>query len=110
MLAQSNFATIDGRIEDASRAPVSGVKIEVRARNTGAARPAVTNASGLFEVASLSPAQYTVNAAAPGFTAISREITLEVGQHMTLDLTLAVSEKKEAISVAGAAETLKTRR
>jgi hypothetical protein len=106
--AQSNFATIDGRVEDSSRAPVSGVRIEVRAINTGAVRFAVTNGAGLFELASLPPAQYTVEAVAPGFTRISREVLLEVGQRLNLDFTLAVSEKREAISVVGATETLKT--
>lgn len=106
--AQSNFATINGRIEDGSRAPVSGVHVELRAKSTGAVRTAVTNAAGLYEVPSLTPAQYTVDAVAPGFTTISREITLEVGQQMTLDLTLSVSAKTESISVIGAAETLKT--
>src|SRR4051812_17770636 len=107
-VAQSNFATIDGRVEDSSHASVSGVRVEVRAKNTGAVRTAATNAGGFFEIASLPPAQYTVEAIASGFAAISREITIEVGQHMTLDLTLSVSEKREAISVIGAAETLKT--
>lgn len=106
--AQSNFATIDGRIEDASRAPVFGVRVEVRAKSTGAVRTTATNADGLYELASLAPGEYTVEAIAPGFTPISREITLEVGQHMTLDFTLTVTEKRETISVVGSAETLKT--
>src|SRR5947209_13437613 len=91
--AQSNFAIIDGRGEDSSRAPVSGVRIEVRAKSTGALRTAATNAEGLFEVASLSPAQYTIEAIAPGLAPVTREVTVEVGQHMTLDFTLSVSGK-----------------
>ena len=106
--AQSNFATIEGRIEDASHSPVSGVRVEVRSKTTGAARAAITNESGLFEVASLPPAPYSVEAKAPGFSPELRDVTVEVGQHMTLDLTLAVSEKRDVIAVTAAAETLKT--
>lgn len=106
--AQSNFATVEGRIEDASHAPISGVRVEVRATATGAVRSTVTNESGLFEVASLSPAPYSVTASAPGFSSLVREITVEVGQHMTLDFTLSVSEKRETIAVMAATETLKT--
>jgi hypothetical protein len=105
---QSNFATIDGRVEDSSRAPVSGVRIEVRSKGTGAVRTAATNDAGLFEVASLTPAEYTVEASAPGFAPVLREVTIEVGQHMTLDFTLAVSEKRETVSVLAVAESLKT--
>ncbi|MBS1854336.1 MAG: carboxypeptidase regulatory-like domain-containing protein [Acidobacteria bacterium] len=106
--AQSNFATVEGRIEDASHAPVSGVRVEVRATATGAVRSTITNEAGLFEVASLSPAPYSVTASAPGFSPLVREITVEVGQHMTLDFTLSVSEKRETIAVMAATETLKT--
>lgn len=67
----------------------------------------MTNAVGLFEVASLPPAQYSIDAVATGFAPVSREVTLEVGQHMTLDFTLSVSERREIISVVGA-EALKT--
>src|SRR5947209_2005644 len=108
LAAQSNFATIEGRIEDASHRAISGSRVEVRAKATGAVRSTVTNESGLFEVASLPPAQYSVEAHAPGFSLLAREITVEVGQHMTLDLTLTVTERRETIAVTGTAETLKT--
>jgi hypothetical protein len=106
--AQSNFATIEGRIEDGSRAAVSGARVTVRAKATGALRATITNDSGLFEVASLQPAQYSVEVSVPGFSSLVREVTVEVGQHMALDLALAVSEKRETIGVTAAAETLKT--
>jgi len=108
LAAQSNFATIEGRIEDSSHAAVSGARVQVRAKATGAVRSTVTNESGLFEVASLPPAQYSVEASAQGFSTLVREITVEVGQHMTLDLTLSVTERRETVGVTAAAETLKT--
>jgi hypothetical protein len=82
--AQSNFASIDGRVIDSSQHVVSEVRVQVQAKNTGAIRSAVTNESGLYEVPSLPPAQYTVEAAAPGFATTTRELTLEVGQHMSV--------------------------
>jgi hypothetical protein len=108
LYAQSNFGTVEGRIEDASRRAISGAAVQVRALATGALRTTVTNDSGLFEFASLPPARYSVEAAASGFSTLTREITVEVGQHMTLDLTLSVTEKKEVIAVEATAETLKT--
>src|SRR5689334_12330503 len=106
--AQSNFATIEGRIADGSHAAVSGARVEVRSKATGAVRSTITNEAGLFELPSLPPAQYSVTAGAPGFASVVRDITVEVGQHMTLDLTLAITEKRESIGVVAFAETLKT--
>lgn len=105
---QSNFGTVDGRIEDESRAAISGARVTIRAKATGAIRTTTTNDAGLFEVASLPPAQYSVEASAPGFSPIVREITLEVGGHMGLDLVLAVGEKRDTVAVVAFAETLKT--
>jgi Carboxypeptidase regulatory-like domain len=106
--AQSNFALIEGRILDASQHPVPGARIEVRAKATGAVRATLTNGAGLFEVPSLPPAEYTVSAAGDGFATVNREITAEVGQVVTLDLTLSVLGKRESIAVVATAETLKT--
>lgn len=106
--AQSNFATIEGRIEDSSHRAISGARVQVRAAATGAVRSSVTNEAGLYEFASLTPARYSVEAGAPGFAPLTREITVEVGQHMTLDLGLSVTEKRESIAVSAGAETLKT--
>ena len=108
LAAQSNFATIEGTIEDPSHRAVFGARVEVRSKATGAVRATLTNESGLFEVASLPPAQYFVEARAPGFSPLVREVLVEVGQRMTLDLALSVTEKREEIAVTTTAETLKT--
>jgi hypothetical protein len=108
LYAQSNFATVEGKIEDASRHSISGARVEVQSLVTGALRATTTNESGLFEFASLPPARYSVKAEASGFSPLVREITVEVGQQMTLDLALTVSERRETVAVVATAETLKT--
>ena len=106
--AQSNFATIEGRIEDGSRRAIFGARVQARATSTGAVRSTVTNEAGLYEFASITPARYSIEVSAPGFAISTREITVEVGQHMTLDLSLSVTEKRETINITDSAETLKT--
>src|SRR5215467_2630502 len=106
LYGQGNFASIEGRIVDSSQRPVSGARIEIRAKSTGAIRSTVTNDAGLFEVPSLPPAEYLVEAAAEGFTPVNRDIAVEVGQHMTLDLTLTITGRRETIAVIAMAETL----
>ncbi|HCC58503.1 MAG TPA: hypothetical protein DEQ47_14845 [Solibacterales bacterium] len=108
LLGQSNFATISGRIEDASRAPISGAHITVHAKDTGASRSLTSKPDGLFEVTNLLPGQYSVDVDASGFALTSRQVTLEVGQNMGLDLVLGLGQQHETVAVAAIAETLKT--
>ena len=108
LCAQSNFATLSGRIQDPSQAPVSGAHISVTARATGAARQAVTNSEGMFELPNLLPGGYSVRVSAPGFAEQSRNVLLEVGQNMALDVALTLGEKRESVEVVESAETLRT--
>ncbi len=67
-----------------------------------------SKAYGLFEAVNLLPGDYSVDVEATGFAAISRQIRLEVGQNMGLDLVLSVGGQHETLAVTAAAETLKT--
>jgi hypothetical protein len=108
LCAQSNFATLSGRIQDPSQAPVSGAHITVTAKATGAVRLAVTNGEGLFELPNLLPGGYSVRVSAPGFAEQTRDVLLEVGQHMALDLALAIGEKRETVEIVESADMLRT--
>src|ERR1700681_2117011 len=96
---QINFASLGGTVTDSTRAPVTGSHVTVRAKATGALRNAVSDDAGMFEIANLIPGDYSVEIEKAGFATVTREIVLEVGQTMSLDLTLAVGEKREAIDV-----------
>jgi len=108
LCAQSNFATLSGRIQDPSQAPVSGARISVTAKATGAVRQVVTNGEGLFEFPNLLPGGYSVQVSAPGFAVETRAVLLEVGQNMALDLALALGEKHETLEIVEAADLLRT--
>jgi hypothetical protein len=106
--AQTNFASLNGRIEDSSHAPVQGARILITAKDTGATRTVLSNSEGLFEAVNLPPGAYSVDASAPGFAVLSLKVTLEVNQHMGLDLKMELSAQRESIAVTAVAETLKT--
>ena len=108
LCAQSNFATLSGRIQDPSQAPVSGAHITVTAKATDAVRHAITNDEGLFELPNLLPGGYSVQVSASGFAEQNRDVLLEVGQHMGLDLALVVGEKHEMVQVVESAQMLRT--
>ena len=105
---QSNFAALSGRVTDPQGKPVSGARIDLHAKATGLARGVTSNSDGDFEVAGLSPDEYSIEVSASGFLSIKQHVRLEVGQEMRLDLPLSVGEKLESVSVVGRAEVLKT--
>lgn len=106
--AQSNFATLRGRIEDPQGKAVVGAKILVRSKVTSAVRTAQSNDDGLYEVASLTPGEYDIAVEATGFANLNRTVLLEVGQQMRLDLALHIGERTEAVDIRAQAEALKT--
>src|SRR5271166_2863649 len=91
---QSNFATLTGRVADPSGAPVSGALIAVRAHATGAVRTTASNSDGIYQLPNLLPGEYSVELSYTGFSPLTRQVTLEVGQTMGLDLALALGEKR----------------
>ena len=106
--AQSNFATISGRIEDASHRPIDRAQVTITAKDNGAIRTLTSNSDGLFEAVSLMPGDYSIEIGSPGFTTISRSATLEVNQRMGIDFTMEPGQRRESVAVAATPETLKT--
>jgi hypothetical protein len=108
VLAQSNFATLSGSVEDPQGGPVTGAALSLKSTATGETRNATVNSAGLFEIAGLKPGAYQLEVRASGFANVERTVELEVGQQMRLDLTLSVGERREAVDIVGRAEVLKT--
>ena len=82
VLAQNNFATLSGAIQDPQGGPVSGAKLSLKATATGESRSVTVNATGLFEIAGLKPGEYRLEVRASGFANVERTVELEVGQQM----------------------------
>ena len=89
LCAQSNFATLSGRIQDPSQAPVSGARVTVTSKATDAVRRSTTNDQGLFETPNLVPGEYSVEVSKPGFAVQTHTIVLEVGSDADVMTSLA---------------------
>src|SRR5512132_4140954 len=98
-IGQSNFATLRGTIQDSSNSAVQGARITIRAKETGAVRTVLSNEHGLYEAVSLLPGAYVVETTATGFEPSAREVRLEVGQNMTLDVMFSVAGQRESVVV-----------
>ncbi|MFZ0799267.1 MAG: TonB-dependent receptor [Terriglobales bacterium] len=102
---------ITGTITDSSGSLVPNTTVNVLDTQTGLKRTAMTNGSGQFRVAGLSPATYDVSAEMGGFaTEIRRGITVAVGQIVVADFKLRPSKVSTIVEVTDQPPVVETER
>ncbi len=107
--SQSNYATLSGTVVDPQEKVVPGCTAQLTSQSTRAIRQATTNDLGIFQISGLPPGDYELSVQASGFASIKQELKLEVGQTMTLDLTLKLAAVSTVVEVnADAVNLLKT--
>ncbi len=106
-LAQSvaGLGAISGLVRDSSGAVIAGATVSVENASKGITRRPVTNEAGVFSVSSLVPASgYTVTITKTGFASHeSRDVELQVGQSLFLDIVLRVGATLLQIDVSTSA-------
>jgi hypothetical protein len=105
---QSNYATLAGTVFDPQRQVVPGAVVRVTAAGTGASRQVTTNEQGAFQFTALPPGAYELKVEAGGFAVLSRAVKVEVGQQLTLDVDLKVSDLSTTVEVKGEEAVLRT--
>jgi hypothetical protein len=107
-LAQTSGAgTINGTVTDVAQAVISGASVTVINTDTGVVHAYTTNSSGLYTAPFLMPGHYKVGATAPNFGKVeSSNLALQVGQTLTIDLTLKVSSSSTTVEVQAAPQIL----
>jgi outer membrane receptor protein involved in Fe transport len=91
---QSATATLRGRVIDPSGAVVSGVQVTATHKATGVRRTTTTNDEGLFVILNLAAGDYEVRVQAQGFAeSLFPQVTLQVGQISTLDISVEINIK-----------------
>ena len=97
-------ASITGTVKDESGAGIAAATVSVRNLETGAERKLVADDAGRYSAPSIAIGKYQVSAEKTGFNSqIKTGIELVVGQTITVDLTLAVGEVRQVITVEAAA-------
>ena len=91
-LAQVTAATITGTVSDESGGIVPDATVKATNSETGATRTAVTDGQGRYRFASLPVGLYDIKVERAGFrTSIWKDVNLDVGQTVLIDLVLKVS-------------------
>jgi len=105
---QSNYAVIRGSVLDPQHHAIPGAHIHATVVGTGATREVISDANGLYEIASLQPGTYKLTVESSGFAQADQTVDLEVGQQATIDLQLRLGSDTQTINVQASGELLKT--
>src|SRR5579885_2808342 len=98
--AQSTTAQVSGMVTDETGAIVPGVQVAVTNTATGISRTVATDDKGRYVAAQLAPGPYQISASLTGFeTMIRKGVTLEVGQDLTLNISMKVGTVSEQVTV-----------
>src|SRR5690242_9869129 len=101
-LAQGGRAEINGTVVDSAKALLPGVTVTAINQDTGLERSAVTGAEGKFTIPTLVPGNYTLKAELQGFQLTNLTgIVVNVGQELTVNMTMQVAGVAETITVTG---------
>jgi len=96
--------SITGSISDPSGGVVPGANVAIRNVDTGVERKTVTSSAGVYNASFLPPGNYTVEAGKTGFASVlHKDLTLQVGQVLTINLSLSVQATQQEVTVTGAA-------
>src|SRR5665213_120324 len=107
--AQSGgVAAISGTVHDPSGSVVPNARVVVSSASQGQVRSIQTNSAGVFSAAALNPGPgYSVAVTAPGFSeSDTKDIDLQVGQNLNLNVAMTVGQTSTSVEVNSAAELI----
>ncbi|MGO9638074.1 MAG: carboxypeptidase regulatory-like domain-containing protein [Terracidiphilus sp.] len=103
----SGAGAITGIVTDASQAVIPGASVTITEVDTGIAHTYMTNSVGIYEAPFLKPGHYKVGATAPNFGSVeARDLTLLVGQTLTINLALTVKSASTTVEVSAMPQIL----
>jgi hypothetical protein len=97
----SGAGSITGAVTDASQAVIPGASVSVVNIETGSANSYTTNSAGIYVAPFLKPGHYKIDASASGFGKVeASDLTLQVGQTLTVNLALTVESATATVEVS----------
>jgi hypothetical protein len=100
-------STISGAVHDTSGAAIPGATVTIRNVETGTTRTLISDGEGRYAAPSVTVGTYTVSASREGFsTQTQTGIRVVIGQSLAVDLSLAVGQVRQSVTVAGTPATI----
>lgn len=97
------FATLAGRVEDATGSPLSGVLVTAHHTGRDKTFETRTDPHGRYEFVYLPAGEYRLRTEAESFTPVVRTLTLTAGQTLDVPMRLTVGPMTESIVVSESA-------
>jgi hypothetical protein len=107
--AQLERGSVSGTVVDQQGGVVPGVTVTATSLQTRQARSVVTDASGFYSLAQLTPGQYDISAELDGFKKANRaSVQLDASASITIGFTLEPGALTEVVTVTSDAQALQT--
>jgi hypothetical protein len=107
--AQESRATVTGHVTDSSGALMPKVKIQITNVATNEVGTVVSNTQGTYTLPFLKPGVYNLSAEAAGFkTYLRRNIQLNVGATVGVDVQMEIGQSSESVTVSAETPVLET--
>jgi hypothetical protein len=105
----SGSGTITGTLTDPNGGAVPAASVLVHNIDTGIDRPYQSNDAGLYSATFLQPGNYEVTVSKAGFaTVLRKDLTLQVGQTLSIDFKMQVQTTQTTVTVTGEAPIVDT--
>jgi hypothetical protein len=109
LLAQSQTTgDVTGSVADQSGASVPDAKVALKDLSKGSTQETQTNKDGVYHFYLLTPGSYSVTVTAANFQAVSRPLTVNLGQIESLNFTLSVASSNTTVVVTEESPLLQT--
>ena len=101
--AQTTLSTgsIVGTVTDPTGAVVSNAKVLITSSSTGQKTELTSNAAGAFSTGPLAPGSYKVQISSKGFSTVSQQVVVQVGNTATVNASLIVGQESTIVEVQG---------
>ena len=109
LFGQGSAGRIAGTVSDQSGGAIPAGKVTLTDTGRGVSRTLTTDAAGAYAAPNLTPGTYTVHVEFMGFRSVDRkDVVLEVGQDIRVDITLQPGDQTQTVTVTGEAATINT--
>ena len=95
------FATVHGVVHDPQHRPIAGVRITLEATDSAFNLSTATGSEGTFELPQAPIGVYRLTVAAPGFSTVTRPLTIASGTNPVLHIPLQLAPAVQSIQVEG---------
>lgn len=108
-LRASEGGNLLGTVTDPKGAAVPAAKVTATEAGTGVSHTIVTDTRGFYSFQNLAVGRYELQVEAPGFQTLRRGgIAVDVDSRVVMDASLALGERKEAVTVSASAARVDT--